>query len=468
MAGGAMAAPSQAAVRGAVKARTVVFEGYEFQVPASWPVYRLDQHPRTCVRYDMHAVYLGTPGPNMLCPAGLVGRTETISFIPSAAASVKPGPGVQGTTKASRVDLQRLTGVHSVLTEDRVEHDLQVKLIGSGRGATVIGTYAKSSAQVRQALETLRLAPPGAPSSGQTGTVKQSMRPSSTRESQLTQSAPATKDAKDTKAKTLVKKPLPTYTTWRGVPSQWPTAIVSPEPPAPVPVPVPTPANPVGGFDSCTAPTTAIMRAWHSDYAAAGAYIGGANSGCAYGNLSASWVKTVTRMGWGILPTYVGPQAPCWQGRGVQIDPGSATAEGTAAAQDAVSHAQQFGFPAGSPIYYDMEGYLSGSSCTATVLAFLSAWDRGVTHAGYVTGVYSSENSGIADLQQAASTSMPGFIAPDAIWIAQWDDYPSLRDGTLAWPLSDRSKQYAGNVYVTVNGITQFVDKDIVGGPLAY
>ena len=45
--------------------QTVVYHGYEFQVPAGWPVYRLDQHPDTCVRYDVHAVYLGTPGVNM-------------------------------------------------------------------------------------------------------------------------------------------------------------------------------------------------------------------------------------------------------------------------------------------------------------------------------------------------------------------------------------------------------------------
>ena len=63
--------------------KTVVYHGYEFQVPAGWPVYRLDEHPTTCVRYDVHAVYLGTPGVNMQCPAGLVGRTQTVSVIPS-------------------------------------------------------------------------------------------------------------------------------------------------------------------------------------------------------------------------------------------------------------------------------------------------------------------------------------------------------------------------------------------------
>src|ERR1700720_4062064 len=56
--------PGNAATNKAATAmKTVAYAGYEFQVPASWPVYRLDEHPKTCVRYDVHAVYLGTPGP---------------------------------------------------------------------------------------------------------------------------------------------------------------------------------------------------------------------------------------------------------------------------------------------------------------------------------------------------------------------------------------------------------------------
>src|SRR5207248_378878 len=36
--------------------------------------------PDRCVRYDVNAVYLGTPGANQDCPAGLVGRADTISI----------------------------------------------------------------------------------------------------------------------------------------------------------------------------------------------------------------------------------------------------------------------------------------------------------------------------------------------------------------------------------------------------
>ncbi len=101
------------------------------------------------------------------------------------------------------------------------------------------------------------------------------------------------------------------------------------------------------------------------------------------------------------------------------------------------------------------------------MLSFLGAWDRQVAAAGYVTGVYSSQDSGIVDMQAAAASKAPGFTPPDAIWIALWDNVASLSDGNLTWPLADRSKQYAGNVNQTIGGITLNIDKDLVGGPVA-
>jgi hypothetical protein len=44
--------------------KTVTFAGYSVSVPVSWPVYDLTKDPRRCVRYDVHAVYLGSPGPD--------------------------------------------------------------------------------------------------------------------------------------------------------------------------------------------------------------------------------------------------------------------------------------------------------------------------------------------------------------------------------------------------------------------
>ena len=43
------------------EARTVHFDGQRVEAARSWPVYRLSEHPRMCVRLDRRAVYLGTP-----------------------------------------------------------------------------------------------------------------------------------------------------------------------------------------------------------------------------------------------------------------------------------------------------------------------------------------------------------------------------------------------------------------------
>ncbi|HET9591280.1 MAG TPA: hypothetical protein VFP17_00020, partial [Solirubrobacterales bacterium] len=66
---GVLAAPASAAGQ-----RTVHFDGRAVEAPASWPVYRLAQHPRMCVRLDRRAVYLGTPSPRQNCPAEAIGR----------------------------------------------------------------------------------------------------------------------------------------------------------------------------------------------------------------------------------------------------------------------------------------------------------------------------------------------------------------------------------------------------------
>jgi hypothetical protein len=81
--------------------------------------------------------------------------------------------------------------------------------------------------------------------------------------------------------------------------------------------------------------------------------------------------------------------------------------------------------------------------------------------------VYSSRDSGIADLQEWAVDRNPGFTAPEAIWIALWDGVAALNQGGLAWPLNEQSKQYSGNATVTIGGITLSIDRDIVDGPVA-
>jgi hypothetical protein len=218
------------------------------------------------------------------------------------------------------------------------------------------------------------------------------------------------------------------------------------------------------GFSTCTAPTLATMRRWTgSEYRAIFVDVGGANMPCALGNLSASWVRSVRKLGWTVFPVYSGPQSPGWDGGdGVLIDPENAASEGRAAAADAISAAHRMEIPKNVPVFYDMEAYNSSdSSAVPAVLKFLSAWDASLNRAGFYTGVYSSEDSGIVDISAAVTSRAPNFTAPDVLFFALWDNNPSL-SGPFPYPLDARVNEYAGNVDKTIGGDTLNVDLNIV------
>lgn len=67
----------------AAAARSVRYGGHTISVPRGWAVYDLRQHPSTCVRFNRHALYLGSPAARQQCPAYSVGRTEAILVQPS-------------------------------------------------------------------------------------------------------------------------------------------------------------------------------------------------------------------------------------------------------------------------------------------------------------------------------------------------------------------------------------------------
>jgi hypothetical protein len=213
------------------------------------------------------------------------------------------------------------------------------------------------------------------------------------------------------------------------------------------------------------------MQAWRAKYSVAAIYIGGQMMACDYGNLSASWVERAEAMGWSLMPTFVGLQAPCDSFSG-KINPSRAAAEGTAAASQAVANAVSFGLGTGTPIYYDMEGYdRTNAGCRTAVLTFLDAWDRQLTATGYVSGVYSSADAAVTDLQTTTEIAGHALAEPQAIWFAFWDNSTNLSGSPYlnasVWPVADRSKQYEGNQNVSVGGISLNIDADWVASAVA-
>lgn len=221
------------------------------------------------------------------------------------------------------------------------------------------------------------------------------------------------------------------------------------------------------GFDACTAPSSRAMSAWKSSpYRAVGVYIGGLNRACSQPNLTAEWVASQTAAGWYLIPTYVGLQAPTSSCTScAKLSAGQATAQGTAAAVDAVEDASAVAMGPGSPIYFDMESYTQTSSATAATLAFLEAWTQKLHALGYLSGVYSSSASGIEDLAGQIGT---GYDLPDAIWIANWNGQQNTDDPVVpdnAWTPHQRIHQYRGGHNETWGGVTINIDNNYVDGP---
>jgi hypothetical protein len=385
--------------------KVVRFHDYAIRVPASWPVYDLVSHPTVCVRFDRHAVYLGHPSANQHCPAHAVGRTEAVLVSPLAGSAARSLGGA-GTVLPSVAapGAQPRQGSSGVLTVP-------------ARGVVVTATWHNNPSTVRRALGVRSLE-----------VLRGVLRPA----------GPSAVPGAGRAVAGAARAVAHAAGVFNGL-----------------------------GFDACTAPSPSAMSAWQaSPFRAIGVYIGGANMGCSQPNLTAAWVSQETAAGWHLIPTYVGLQAPGSCGC-ASISAGGASFEGAAAAADAVTQAQALGIGKGNPIYYDMEGYASGGSTTARVLAFLSAWTSTLHADGYVSGVYSSGDSGIADFANAYGT---GFTEPDDLWIARWNGAQSTSDPSVPageWAAHQRLHQYSGSHDDTYGGATINIDSDYLDGATA-
>lgn len=409
-------------------ARVVGFHGYAIRVPASWPVYRLAGDAARCVLFNRHAVYLGTPGADERCPARAFGRTEALLVQPEPGTAQLP-PGTLVLPRGTAALPAGAALPATIAAQAATGHVFQVA--APGPGVLVTATYGTDPALMRKILASATFTGTGAAQPAAT-----SPRTARTARSGGAAAVPA----------------------GAGQAQRLQQSVLTGEPGTGL------------GFDACTAPSAATMKAWlASPYRVAGTYLGGANWSCTYGNFNATWVSTVAAQGWQFIPIWVGPQAPCTNATGVtKINSAKAAAEGSAEAASAVAAAKQFGYGGGTPVYYDMEGYNNTvSGCTKTVLTFLGAWTKALHAAGYLSGVYSGAASGMHDL--ASQYNSATYPRPDDIWIADWTGDPVLTDSFV--PSGDwtghRLHQYYGGHNETWRGHTVNVDNDVIGGTVA-
>ena len=502
------ASSSSASTASTQAMQTVEYDGYSVTVPSSWRVFHLDTDPGQCVRYDISAVYLGSPGANQNCPSNLMGRAQTITITPagvsksgsgsagpqSAAAQgglvQSPPPSVAGRRIAARAQALNQLNQYSQASELR----------GTVPGAnlSVTATYGPDASAVTGYVRNIHRAQSGpwASSSRTTTTTRSATtaapgttspvsttsstnvfdfggptRSTSTTRPPSTTSPPSSSSVSSTtKTKTTAKAPTATATKApTAATTKAPTVTTTPASTLTGTVKATIPAKPLAGFDTCTAPSLNAMKAWKARYSAIGVYIGGQNMACDYGNLSAAWVKSVHALGWSLMPLYVGLQAPCNSFQ--KISTKTPATQGAQAADTAIGDAASFGLGKGSPIYFDMESYNNANaSCKSTVLQFLDAWTKEIHAKGYVSGVYSSASTGITDLATTTTVSGHALNQPDALWFALWDKKNNLTGtpylASAKWA-ADRVKQYQGNQNVKVGSYTLNIDADWVGGAVS-
>jgi Domain of unknown function (DUF1906) len=119
-----------------------------------------------------------------------------------------------------------------------------------------------------------------------------------------------------------------------------------------------------------------------------------------------------------------------------------------------------------------MEAYTRTTSASSATLTFLSSWTTQLHTLGYVSGVYSSSSSGIADLDRAIGGS---YTLPDHVWTANWNGRQDTLDPYLpstAWASHQRIHQYRGGhneTYglTTINIDNNFIDGATVGASIA-
>ncbi len=369
----------------------------------------MSESSSVCVRFDRHALYLGTPGTDQICPSQSAGRTEAILISPQNASP---------SAAAARGPLTPPSGTG-------ISADSMLTLVKRTDRVVITATWNRSPETIRHALGLSSLAAAAIATTGhapkRAGIVGR--QAAGRAHAAITASTPAT-------------------------PGQIYSGL---------------------GFDACSAPSASTLSAWSaSPYRALGIYIGGANIACTQSNLTASWVSLESAAGWHMIPTYVGLQAPTTGCSScAKINAATASSEGTAAALDAVTQAQALGIGPGNPIYDDMENYTQTAVSTAAVLAFLEAWTTQLHTSGYLSGVYSSAASGISDLVAAAST---GYTEPDDVWIAHWDDDPTTADSYVPagdWANNQRLRQYEGANNETYGGVEMNVDDDDLDGATA-
>ncbi len=245
------------------------------------------------------------------------------------------------------------------------------------------------------------------------------------------------------------------------------------------------------GFDVAFVPTTDEMNTWwqYSPYFESGLYLPGAVNKKKDPNLIPAWVSTVIGEGWGLIPIWVGPQAPCViSTKPLQlISVTNPYSQGQAEAAKAIAAAQMLSSSLGPIIYYNMEPYPTTvkQGCTIgaalnskIVREFLNGWIQAIHSSNYKAGVYGAAPAAANDFSKLSPA------LPDDVWITApplpgqnpnvsiWglrstkttlcDFFSSPPCATPLWYNRQRIHQYLTDVIDVWGGLAEQVDSNVV------
>jgi photosystem II stability/assembly factor-like uncharacterized protein len=233
------------------------------------------------------------------------------------------------------------------------------------------------------------------------------------------------------------------------------------------------------GFDKCEAASVANMQTWwnNSPFKNVNIYFGGNRRACGQALLNASWVSQVWSQGWGLIPTWVGPQGLYDD---ISLDTNTARNQGISEANKAADAAAALGLGTPTVIYYDMENpdvqsHPCSTACRNAVRAFLDGWTAQIHARGHQSGIY----SGVTISNDAANLTNK----PDNLWIAQWVCYNQQDEGCYAgytpsvygipgfsdniYIYHQRIHQYRGDHNATFGGVTFNIDRNALDAPVA-
>ena len=214
------------------------------------------------------------------------------------------------------------------------------------------------------------------------------------------------------------------------------------------------------GFDTCEAPTVAQMATWFtkSPYSVFNVYMGGAWLGCLQSKMSLitkDYLGNLSQQGWLFIPTWVGPQAPCYCPQctskpQMSTDTGTAYNQGVNEANSAIQAAYNLGLTAngktGTVIYYDMEAFnYTNTTCLNAVRSFLSGWTYQLHQTGNSSGVYST-SSALSNMKLTGLSN-----PPDNVWLAYWN-YSSYSQSASVYNIYN----FSNSIYTNDQRIHQY------------